>query len=122
MDALQELRIKAEMARALGHDDVAKGLDEAIKTLGGQPQAEMALPAALPPPPPEPANSRRAWRPVDDADLEARWATDQTIEDIAKALGRTAISVFNRAIYEKKWPRRAFDRSMSHYRAMAGGR
>lgn len=120
MDALQELRIKAEMARTLGHDDVAKGIEMCMATLGAAPQAEMAMPRPAPPPSPR-SNARRPWLQTEDSELTHLWSVEGgeiSVWDLADQFKRTPIGIYHHAVHVLELPIRPKDRPVTQFKEM----
>lgn len=115
METVQELRIRADMARSLGHEDVARGIDIAIAAMTPQPIAPEPAPQG------EPrrrragsegwekertANGNRRWSLEENTDLCAMWTRNEPIEVMMRRFGRSHRSVVAQALYKLKLPHR----------------
>lgn len=118
MDALQELRIKAETARTLGHNEYALGLEAAMATLGAKPQQEMALAVSPEATKPPKSHHRRRWLPTEQDALRLDWSPEggeMSVPDLAAKYRRSPIAIYHQAVYGLKLPLRAKDRPYSQF-------
>lgn len=119
MDALQELRIKAGMARELGHEDLAKGIEMAMATLGAAPQAELAMPRPAAPAAPLRSSARRRWLPTEASDLNHLWSVEGgelSVFELADRFKRTPVGIYHHAVHVLHLPIREKDRPVTQFK------
>lgn len=114
VNAANEIRVSANVARLCGNEQMAIGLEMALEILkrhDDAPPSERGAVAG----PAEPVAARRRWLATEDEIVKAGWPDGERQMDLvslANSLGRGVAAVWHRATYVLKLPARAMDREV----------